>query len=194
MTTHTQNRVARRPMAVLVPAVLLMALGAWVFFAPLVGPYFSFGFDTSTHWRFSQDHVLMSLIPGIAIFVGGILMVTRSRAVAWLAALLAVAGGVWLVIGPSLHQTWSTTGFQPMAGGSWKTGLRWIAYFYGAGVLAVYLGAQAQGLLERATVTAEMSAPAASVPPGPYRMTRQTGTPPQRPESDQRQPASSHNA
>ncbi len=194
MTTHTQNRVARRPMAVLVPAVLLMALGAWVFFAPLSGPYFSFGFDTSTHWRFSQDHVLMSLIPGIAIFVGGILMMKRSRAVAWLAALLAVAGGVWLVIGPSLHETWSTTGFQPMAGGSWKTGLRWITYFYGAGVLAVYLGAQAQGLLERATVTAETSASAASVPPGPYRMTRQTGTPGQRPESDQRQPASSHSA
>lgn len=194
MTTHTQNRVARRPMAVLVPAVLLMVLGAWVFLAPLVGPYFSFGFDTSTHWRFSQDHLLMSLIPGVAIFVGGILMMTRSRAVAWLAALLAVAGGVWLVIGPSLHQTWSTTGFQPMAGGSWKTGLRWIAYFYGAGALAVYLGAQAQGLLERATVSAEASAPPASVPPGPYRMTKQTGTSGQRRESDQRRPASLHNA
>lgn len=194
MTTHTQNRVARRPMAVLVPAVLLMALGAWVFFAPLVGPYFSFGFDTSTHWRFSQNHVLMSLIPGIAIFVGGILMMMRSRTGAWLAALLAVAGGVWLVIGPSLHQTWSTTGFQPMAGGSWKTGLRWIAYFYGAGALAVYLGAQAQGLLERAAVKAEAPAPAASVPPAPYRMTKQTGTPEQRPESDQRQPVSSHSA
>src|SRR5436853_500400 len=83
MTTHTQNRVARRPMVVLAPAVLLMVLGAWVFLAPLAGPYFSFGFDTSTHWRFSQDHLLMSLIPGIAIFVGGILMTTRSRAVAW---------------------------------------------------------------------------------------------------------------
>jgi hypothetical protein len=192
MTTHTHNRAARRPMAVLVPAVLLMALGAWVFFAPLVGPYFSFGFDTSTHWRFSQDHLLMSLIPGIAIFTGGVLMMTRSRAGAWLAALLAVAGGVWLVIGPSLHQTWSTTGFQPMAGGSWKTALRWIAFFYGAGALAVYLGAHAQGLLERATVKTETAAPAASVPPGPYRMTKPTTAPAQQPEADQRQPVSSH--
>jgi hypothetical protein len=194
MTTHTQNRAARRPMAVLVPAVLLMALGAWVFFAPLVGPYFSFGFDTSTYWRFSQDHLLMSLIPGIAIFAGGVRMMRRSRTGAWLAALLAVAGGVWLVIGPSLHQTWSTTGFQPMAGGSWKTALRWIAFFYGAGALAVYLGAQAQGLLERATVTAEASGPAASVPPGPYRMTKPTAAPAHQPEADQRQPVSSHTA
>ncbi len=70
-----------------------------------------------------------------------------------------------------------------MAGGSWKTGFRLIAYFYGAGALAVYLGAQAQGLLERATIKAEASAPATSVPPAPYRMTKQTGTP-QRSESD----------
>jgi hypothetical protein len=175
-------------MAVLVPAVLLMALGVWVFLAPLVGPYFSFGFDTSTKWRFSQNHWLLSLIPGIAIFVGGILMMTRSRAGAWLAALVAVAGGVWLVIGPSLHQTWSTTGFQPMAGSAWKTALRWIADFYGAGALAVYLGAQAQGLLERATVKAPASAPV------PSRMPRQTGSPTQRPEPERRQPASSHNS
>jgi len=165
MTTHTQNRVARRPMVVLVPAVLLMVLGAWVFLAPLVGPYFSFGFDTSTHWRFSQDHLLMSLIPGIAIFVGGILMMTQSRAVAWLAALLAVAGGVWLVIGPSLHQTWSTTGFQPMAGGAWKNGLRWIAFFYGAGALAVYLGSDAASYVNGSTFLVDGGITAAYITP-----------------------------
>ena len=101
----------------------------------------------------------------------------------------AVAGGVWLVIGPWLHQTWSTTGFQPMAGSTWKTALRWIAYFYGAGALAVYLGAQAQGLLERATVKAAASAPAM-----PYRMPAQTGAPAQRPEPERRQPTSSHSS
>jgi hypothetical protein len=188
MTMHTQDRVARRPMAVLVPALLLMALGVWVFFAPLVGPSFGFGFDTSTHWRFSQDHWLLSLLPGIAIFVGGMLMLRRSRAGAWLAALLAVTGGVWLVIGPSLHQTWSTTGFQPVAGSSWRTALRWIAYFYGAGALAVYLGAQAQGLLERATVNTAAPAPA------PYRMPTQTGARGQRPEPERRQPTPSHSS
>lgn len=192
MTIHTQDRVARRPMAVLVPAVLLMALGIWVFFVPLAGPYFSFGFDTNTHWRFSQNHWLLSLLPGIAIFAGGILMMTRSRAGAWLAALLAVTGGVWLVIGPSLHQTWSTTGFQPMADSSWRTALRWIAYFYGAGALAVYLGAQAQGLLERATV--KSAAPAAAPAAAPYRMTTQTGAPAQRREPERRQPTSTHSS
>jgi hypothetical protein len=135
--------------AVIVPALLLMVLGAWVFLAPLVGPYFSFGFDTSSKWRFTNDHWLLSLAPGIAIFAAGLLMTVRSRAMGWLAGLVAVVAGVWLVIGPTLHPTWSSHVFAPLPGSEWKTAARWIADFYGAGALAIYLGAQAQGLLER---------------------------------------------
>ncbi|HKV67137.1 MAG TPA: hypothetical protein VJN72_03535 [Gaiellales bacterium] len=135
--------------AVIVPAVLLMVLGAWVFVAPLVGPYFSFGFDTSSRWQFTNDHWLLSLAPGVALFVAGLLMTVRSRAIGWLAGLVAVAAGVWLVIGPTLHSTWSSHVFSPLPGSEWKTAARWIADFYGPGALAIYLGAQAQGLLER---------------------------------------------
>jgi hypothetical protein len=147
--------------AVIIPAVLLMALGAWVFLAPLVGPYFSFGFDTSSRWRFTNDHWLLSLAPGIALFVAGLLMTVRSRALGWLAGLVAVAAGVWLVIGPTLHPTWSTHAFAPLSGSDWKTAARWIADFYGPGALAIYLGAQAQGLLERRGVR-ETTRPAPS--------------------------------
>ncbi len=146
--------------AVLVPAVLLMVLGAWVFLAPLVGPYFSFGLDTSSKWRFTSDHWLLSLAPGVALFGAGLLMTVRSRALGWLAGLIAVAAGVWLVIGPTLHPTWSTHTFVPLPGSDWKTAARWIADFYGAGALAIYLGAQAQGLLERRGVR-ETTRPAA---------------------------------
>jgi hypothetical protein len=135
--------------AVLVPAVLLMALGAWVFLVPLAGSYFSFGFDTSARWRFSEAHWTLSLAPGIALFCAGLLMTRRSRAIGWLAGLVAVAAGVWLVIGPSMHPTWSSSGVAPLPGTDTKTAARWIADFYGAGALAIYLGAQAQGLLER---------------------------------------------
>ena len=138
--------------AVIAPAVLLMVLGAWVFLAPLVGPYFSFGFDTSSKWQFTNDHWLLSLAPGIALFAAGLLMTVRSRAVGWLAGLVAVAAGVWLVIGPTLHSTWSSHVFSPLPGSEWKTAARWIADFYGPGALAIYLGAQAQGLLERRSV------------------------------------------
>src|SRR5581483_4714834 len=84
--------------AVILPAVLLILLGAWVFLVPLAGPYFSFGFDTAAKWHFSRVHWLLSLIPGIALVAAGILMTLRSRAAGWLAGLIAVAGGVWLVI------------------------------------------------------------------------------------------------
>jgi hypothetical protein len=138
--------------AVIAPAVLLMVLGAWVFLAPLIGPYFSFGFDTSSKWQFTNDHWLLSLAPGIALFGAGLVMTMPSRALGWLAGLVAVAAGVWLVIGPTLHPTWSTHAFAPLTGSDWKTAARWIADFYGPGALAIYLGAQAQGLLERTSL------------------------------------------
>jgi hypothetical protein len=153
--------------AVILPAVLLMLLGAWVFLVPLAGPYFSFGFDTAAKWHFSRVHWLLSLIPGIALVAAGILMTARSRAAGWLAGLIAVAGGIWLVVGPSLHPVWSSHPFGPLPGGTDKTAARWIATFYAPGALAIYLGAQAQGLLERRTVTT--TAPVAS---RPSRLTR----------------------
>src|SRR5437762_11107539 len=82
-------------------------------------------------------------------------MLLPSRAAGWFAGLLAVAAGVWLVIGPSLQPLWSSTLFRPLPAGELKTAARWIAYFYGPGALAVYLGAQAQGLLERRAAVAE---------------------------------------
>ena len=151
--TRTTETSATWTGAVLLPAVLLIVLGAWVCLVPLAGPYASFGFDTSARWRFSQDHLALSLAPGIAIALGGLLMTRRSRAAGWLAGLLAVAGGTWLVVGPSLHPLWSSHTFGPLPGGAAKTAARWIATFYGPGALAVYLGAQAQGLLERRAVT-----------------------------------------
>jgi hypothetical protein len=129
-----------------------MLLGAWVFLAPLIGPYFSFGLDTSSKWRFTSDHWILSLLPGIALFGAGLLMTMPSRALGWLAGLVAVAAGVWLVIGPTLHPTWSTHTFALLPGSDWKTAARLIADLYGPGALAIYLGAQAQGLLERTSM------------------------------------------
>ena len=152
-TTMTETRTRTRGWtpAVLPLAVLLMALGAWVFLAPLVGPYFSFGLDTPHRWQFSSDHWTLSLLPGIAIFVGGLMMAIPSRFSGWLAGLISVAGGVWLVIGPSLHATWSSHTFQPLPGSDWMTAARWIGDLYGAGALAIYLGALAQGMLMRSS-------------------------------------------
>jgi hypothetical protein len=149
--------------AVLLPAALLVLLGAWVFLLPLAGPYFSLGIDTAAKWHFSRVHWLLSLLPGIALAAAGLLMMVRSRAAGWLAGLIAVAAGLWLVVGPTLHPVWSSQSFTMLPGGATKTAVRWIAAFYGPGALAIYLGAHAQGLLERRRVVAT-SAPVTNPP------------------------------
>ena len=187
-TVHTETRTRSRAWtpAVLPLALLLMALGAWVFFAPLVGPYFGFGFDTTQRWSFSNDHWTLSLLPGIAIFAGGLLMAMPSRFSGWLAGLIAVAGGVWLAIGNSLHPVWSSHTFAPLPDSAWMTAARWIGFFYGAGALAVYLGAHAQGLLERrSTTVVAREATTGDAPPVVERRVADDGTVVERPASDQ---------
>jgi hypothetical protein len=128
---------------------LLMALGGWAFFVPLVGPYLSFGFDTDSTWVFSGSHWTLSMFPGMAVFVGGLMMFRPTRLGGWAGGLLAAAGGVWLVIGTSLHPLWSDSGFAPMPASARHTAALWIGYFYGLGALVIYLAAYAQGVLAR---------------------------------------------
>ena len=135
--------------------ILLLLLGAWVFLVPLIGPYFNFGFFTSSVWVFSTVHWEMLLGPGIALFVGGLLMLVPTRPAGVLGGLLALTAGVWLLVGPSLHPIWSgpiavTTGHS-----QWLTSLIWIGYFYGNGAIAVYLSGILHGLLGRQPVVYE---------------------------------------
>jgi hypothetical protein len=145
------NRVrSKRWTAKVLPVgFLLMVLGGWAFFVPLVGPYFSFGFDTDSTWVFSGSHWTLSLFPGIAVFVGGLMMLRPTRLGGWTGGLLAATGGVWLVIGTSLHPVWSDSGFAPMTASARHTAALWIGCFYGVGVLVIYLAAYAQGVLAR---------------------------------------------
>jgi hypothetical protein len=130
-------------------AMMLMALGVWVFLLPLAGPYFGFGFDTTARWRFSQPHWVTGLAAGAAIFLGGALVMSRRRPLQEIGGLAALTGGVWLVVVPSLHQVWSPTALAPQPAGAWHTAWLWIGYFYGPGALAIYLSARAQALSRR---------------------------------------------
>ena len=140
--------VRRSPwIASTVPLGFLVALlGAWAFFVPLVGPYFSFGFDTDDAWSFTRLHWILSLAPGIVVFVGGLFMLMPLRAPAWVGGALALLGGAWLVVGPELYPVFSAGSVEPLAASEWKTALLWIGYFYGVGALVVYLAGLAQGL------------------------------------------------
>jgi len=156
MATRPRRTTRWTPAAIPV-GVLLMILGAWAFFVPLVGQYFDFGFFTSSTWVFSAEHWELSLLPGIAIFAGGLLMTMPAMGLGWLGGLLAIAGGAWLLVGPSLFPLWTTTDSINVAvpHSELIDSLLKIGYFYGTGALVMYLAGFGQGLLSRRTVIEE---------------------------------------
>jgi hypothetical protein len=137
--------------------MLLMLLGAWAFFAPLVGPYFSYGFFTDQVWSFSTRHWELLMLPGIAIFAGGLLLTMPSTGMGGLGTLLAFVGGAWLLVGPSLFPLWTASnGVRPIPHSESMEALLWIGYFYGTGGLTMYLTGMANGLFARRRVVEEM--------------------------------------
>jgi len=136
-----------------------MALGAWAALIPLTGPSFNFGFDTDHTWRVSEQHVTLSIVPGVVAAIGGMLIMlpARGRIGAWMAALAAA----WLAVGPFLHPLWSDA-VAPLATDEGKRAALWIAYFMAPAVLIAYLGGMSQGVRRSTTIVAR---PAADVTP-----------------------------
>jgi hypothetical protein len=125
---------------------LAVLLGAWAFFVPLVGPYFDFGFTTDDAWTFSRETWILSIGPGAAAMLAGVVMLAPLRIPAWLGSSLAALSAAWLLVGPSLYPAFSAGELVPIAAGEWKTAFLWIGYFYGVGALLLFLTALAQGL------------------------------------------------
>ena len=150
----TRTRGRRWTPAAIPVGMLLMALGAWAFFVPLLGPYFGFGFFTDSAWSFSARHWELLLLPGIAIFLGGMVMTMPSAGLGWLGGLLAAAGGAWLLVGPSLHPLWTSVAQTRILvpHGETLDALLWIGYFYGTGALTMWLAGFGKGLVSRRTV------------------------------------------
>ena len=149
-----QTRARRWTPAAIPVGVLLMALGAWAFIVPLVGPYFNFGFFTDSTWTFSARHWELLLLPGLAIALGGLVMTMPSAGLGWLGGLLAAAGGAWLLVGPSLFPLWTSTDHVAVdvPHNQTMTALLWIGYFYGTGALTVWLAGFGKGLVSRRTI------------------------------------------
>lgn len=145
-----------------VPAALLIALlGAWVFLVPLVGPYFSFGFFTDSTWVFSWRHWELLFGPGLAAGISGLLLTIPSPVVRSLPGTVALAAGLWLLVGPSLYPIWAGS-VTPIDLDEPKQALLWIGYFYGPGALITYLTGYLHGV-----VRPRVAEPAGPVGPAP---------------------------
>lgn len=139
--------------------IAVLVVGAWGALIPFAGPSFGYGMGSSQAWAWTESHVTLHLLPGLAAIIGGLLLASTARTRQAGGALIALLGGVWFVIGPSLHPLWADT-VQSMSGGMMHAGsamssaLSALGYHYGTGALIIVAGAYALGVLATASHTA----------------------------------------
>ncbi len=136
-----------------VSGTLLVLLGAWGAIIPFVGPYFGYAYTPDKAWAYTSGRLWLSVLPGAAAFVGGLLVVVSERA-AVAGALLAALGGAWFVIGQPVTALAVTSGSisagTPVtSGAAFGAGtmrfLEGLGFFYGLGILIVFFAALALG-------------------------------------------------
>ena len=139
--------------------LLLVLLGAWGALGPFVGPYFRFAYTPDRAWAYNSGRLYLSVLPGAAAVLGGLLVLaTRSRAAGLLGGLLAAAGGAWFIAGqgivtvllkqPSIKAGVPLTRHGAAAAArsvtSWQY-LEMLGLFTAVGILIVFFGALAVG-------------------------------------------------
>ncbi len=133
---------------------LLMVLGAWGALVPFVGPYFGFAFTPDKAWAYTSGRLWLSVVPGAAALLGGLIVLGGGR-IAAAGALLAAAGGAWFAIGQPVVSVAAAsyhlnTGIPVVAAGSvfgpaTMRFLESLAFFYGLGIVIVFCAALALG-------------------------------------------------
>lgn len=136
---------------------LLVLLGIWGAIIPFVGPYFGYMFGVTTPWFFTYDRLWLSVLPGIAVLLGGLILgPTANRASGGVGAWLALIGGIWFVIGPVISQLWQVGGLgAPIgtpAGAQALQVAEQLGYFYGLGAVVTALAGIALGRMATRSV------------------------------------------
>jgi hypothetical protein len=130
---------------------MLLILGAWAAIVPFIGPYLDFAYTpaANTTWHWTAARGWFEVAPGAAAFAGGLLLlVSTNRAVAIAGSWLGIAGGAWLIVGPSLADVLDQTIGTPDPTSSTNVqALEELFFFYGVGALILFFAATALGRL-----------------------------------------------
>ncbi|MDX6486959.1 MAG: hypothetical protein QOF43_2112 [Gaiellaceae bacterium] len=137
--------------------LLILLLGLWAIFAPLVGGYFGFGFYSDTTWHFGTRWWEIHFPGGLAAALGGFMLMTPARGWGALGRLLAFLGGAWLVAGWAFYPVWANGTIDPY-GGAFMHGLRWLGQLLGPGGLVLLFTGVANGLFMRRTIVEQAPA------------------------------------
>ena len=153
-----------------VSGLLLVLLGLWGALVPFVGPYFNYDYTPDTTWTYTTARLWLEILPGAAVFLGGLLLiVATSRYIALFGALLAAAAGAWFTLGTVLSPLWNN--HVPMGGSPASTTvymriMEQLGFFSALGVVIVFVAAAAFGriLSVPAGIRVIEPAPEAEVP------------------------------
>ncbi len=150
---------------------LLILLGLWGALVPLVGPYFHYAYSPDVAWHYDTARLWLEILPGAAVFLGGILlMIATGRHVALFGALLAAAAGAWFALGTTLSPLWNnnvTMGGTPVSSRLFIRIMEQLGFFSALGVVIVFIAGAAMGrILSVPSGIREVEAvpPAATVP------------------------------
>jgi hypothetical protein len=134
--------------------VLLILLGLWGGLAPFIGPYIHFGFAPDKAWAYTSGRLYLSVIPGAAALVGGLLvLITRNRAFGISGGVLGGLGGAWFIVGSgfviAVLKNNSVRVGAPLQSASMTAALQdyleSAALFFGLGALILFVAALAIG-------------------------------------------------
>ncbi|HET7017810.1 MAG TPA: hypothetical protein VFI65_28060 [Streptosporangiaceae bacterium] len=154
MATYTRRRQAGS-------GLLLMLLGAWGALIPFVGPYFGYAYTPDRAWTYTSGRFWLSVVPGAVAVLGGLLVLSVRTSAA--GAFLAALGGAWFVIGQpvvaEVVANGSISAGSPVAtsgaafGPSTMHFLEGLGFFYGLGVVIVFIAARTLGAAAARVIT-----------------------------------------
>jgi hypothetical protein len=128
---------------------LLILLGLWGALIPFIGPYFDFAYTPDKAWTYNTGRLWLELLPGAAVFLGGVLlMAARGRHTALFGALLAAAAGAWFVLGQALSPLWNNhvaLGGTPASSTQYMRIMEQLGFFTALGVVIVFVAGTALG-------------------------------------------------
>jgi len=128
---------------------LLVLLGLWGALIPFIGPYFHYAYTPDTTWTYTTARLWLEVLPGAAVFAGGVLLIIATgRLVALLGAIVAAAAGAWFTLGTILSPLWNndvTMGGAPASSTVSMRILEQLGFFSALGLVIVFVAGTACG-------------------------------------------------
>jgi hypothetical protein len=128
---------------------LLVLLGLWGALIPFIGPYFHYAYTPDTAWTYTTARLWLEVLPGAAVFFGGVLLIIATgRHVALFGAILAAAAGAWFTLGTILSPLWNnhvTLGGSPVSSTQFMRIMEQLGFYSALGLVIVFIAAAAFG-------------------------------------------------